>query len=73
MTVLVSPDGNIEIPTNHPAEIVRLKGQGFTVKPQETSENANEPTAEPEKASEPPAEATKPVTKPVTAPAKSSK
>lgn len=73
MHVLVSPDGDIEIPTTHPAEIVRLKGQGFTVKPQETSENANEPAAEPGTASEPPAETAKPVTKPATLPAKSTK
>lgn len=33
MPVLVSPDKKIEIPTDNPTEIVRLKAEGFTVKP----------------------------------------
>lgn len=32
MPVLVSPDKKIEIPTDNPTEIVRLKAEGFTVK-----------------------------------------
>lgn len=40
MATLVSPDGKTEISTKHPAEIVRLKADGFTEKTAQKSDSA---------------------------------
>ncbi|GGL83506.1 MULTISPECIES: hypothetical protein [Glutamicibacter] len=48
MTVLVSPDKKIEIPTENPTEIVRLKAEGFTVKPG-TDKPTDKPASTPAK------------------------
>ncbi|MGQ3382978.1 hypothetical protein [Glutamicibacter sp. TV12E] len=40
MAILISPDKKTQIPTDNPTEIVRLKAQGFTVKPESAGKSA---------------------------------
>ena len=40
MAILISPDKKTQIPTDNPTEIVRLKAQGFTVKPESAGKTA---------------------------------